>query len=191
MFTISLCRGKLTEIKRAPDLDFQEKYVSPPAIVLDLKFCHASCFFSKPFNLVVYFRMNHWLKASPWLTGINPRDAKMPKDGDDGFFPTTGNDLVSSVFSFFFSLYLNLFGPYMLPFYVIQKPEVVTASRKYRVRVLVCAPSNSALDEIVLRLLSTGIAEIYANILCLHILGRSFDIVWLIWLCLYLTGLRD
>ncbi|GJT59551.1 probable helicase MAGATAMA 3 [Tanacetum coccineum] len=94
-------KGKITEIKRAPDLDFQEK-------------------------------MNHWLKASPWLTGINPRDAKMPKDGDDGFFPTTGNDL---------------------------KPEVVNSSRKYRVRVLVCAPSNSALDEIVLRLLSTGIRD--------------------------------
>ncbi|KAD3067329.1 hypothetical protein E3N88_35209 [Mikania micrantha] len=73
-----------------------------------------------------------WAKASPWLTGINPRDAKMPKDGDDGFFPTTGNEL---------------------------KPEVVNSSRKYRVRVLVCAPSNSALDEIVLRLLSTGIRD--------------------------------
>nr|XP_043622899.1 probable helicase MAGATAMA 3 [Erigeron canadensis] len=77
-------------------------------------------------------RYKHWANASPWLTGINPRDAKMPKDGDDGFFPTTGNDL---------------------------KPEVVNASRKYRVRVLVCAPSNSALDEIVLRLLSTGIRD--------------------------------
>ncbi|GJY16330.1 probable helicase MAGATAMA 3 [Tanacetum coccineum] len=85
-------KGKITKIKRAPDLDFQLK-------------------------------MNHWLKASPWLTGINP------KDGDDGFFPTTSNDL---------------------------KPEVVNSSRKYRVRVLVCAPSNNALDEIVLRLLSTG-----------------------------------
>ncbi|GKA00365.1 hypothetical protein Tco_0672915 [Tanacetum coccineum] len=71
-------KGKITKIKRAPDLDFQLK-------------------------------MNHWLKASPWLTGINPRDAKMPKDGDDGFFPTTSNDL---------------------------KPEVVNSSRKYRVRVL-------------------------------------------------------
>ncbi|KAH0632917.1 hypothetical protein KY284_035703 [Solanum tuberosum] len=53
----------------------------------------------------------------------------MPIDGDDGFFPTSGNDL---------------------------KPEVVNSSRKYRVRVLVCAPSNSVLDEIVLRILNTG-----------------------------------
>lgn len=45
--------------------------------------------------------------------------------------------------------------------YVLQKPEIVTSSRKYRVRVLVCAPSNSALDEIVLRLLNTG-TSIYA-----------------------------
>ncbi|PHT98582.1 putative helicase MAGATAMA 3 [Capsicum chinense] len=56
----------------------------------------------------------------------------MPIDGDDGFFPTSGNDL---------------------------KPEVVNSSRKYRVRVLVCAPSNSALDEIVLRILNTGIRD--------------------------------
>ncbi|KAI7991318.1 putative helicase MAGATAMA 3 [Camellia lanceoleosa] len=39
------------------------------------------------------------------------------------------------------------------------KPEVVNSSRKYRVRVLVCAPSNSALDEIVWRLLNTGIRD--------------------------------
>ncbi|KAK3012179.1 hypothetical protein RJ639_010874 [Escallonia herrerae] len=40
-----------------------------------------------------------------------------------------------------------------------KKPEVVNSSRKYRLRVLVCAPSNSALDEIVLRLLNTGIRD--------------------------------
>ncbi|KAJ9561302.1 hypothetical protein OSB04_006462 [Centaurea solstitialis] len=83
-------------------------------------------------DLHIQEKNNHWAKASPWLYGINPRDAKMPKDGDDGFFPTTGSEL---------------------------KPEVVNSSRKYRVRVLVCAPSNSALDEIVLRLLSTGIRD--------------------------------
>lgn len=83
-------------------------------------------------DLHIQDKNNHWTKASPWLYGINPRDAKMPKDGDDGFFPTTGSEL---------------------------KPEVINSSRKYRVRVLVCAPSNSALDEIVLRLLSTGIRD--------------------------------
>lgn len=77
-------------------------------------------------------KYNQWQKASPWLSGTNPRDAKMPQNGDDGFFPTTGNEL---------------------------KPEVINSSRKYRVRVLVCAPSNSALDEIVLRLLNTGIRD--------------------------------
>ncbi|XP_041011568.1 probable helicase MAGATAMA 3 isoform X3 [Juglans microcarpa x Juglans regia] len=77
-------------------------------------------------------KYNHWARASPWLTGNNPRDNIMPIDGDDGFFPTTGNEL---------------------------KPEVVNSSRKYRVRVLVCAPSNSALDEIVLRVLNTGIRD--------------------------------
>ncbi|KAF5207589.1 P-loop containing nucleoside triphosphate hydrolases superfamily protein [Thalictrum thalictroides] len=56
----------------------------------------------------------------------------MPIDGDDGFFPMTGNEL---------------------------KPEVIKSNRKYRVRVLVCAPSNSALDEIVLRVLTRGIQD--------------------------------
>ncbi|XP_031473358.1 probable helicase MAGATAMA 3 isoform X2 [Nymphaea colorata] len=74
----------------------------------------------------------NWVKASPWLTGTNPRDAIMPEDGDDGFFPLTGNEL---------------------------KPEVVASKRKYRAHVLVCAPSNSALDEIVVRLLNTGIVD--------------------------------
>ncbi|XP_047938068.1 probable helicase MAGATAMA 3 isoform X1 [Salvia hispanica] len=83
-------------------------------------------------ELPIQERCSHWEKASPWLSGINPRDLIMPVDGDDGFFPTSGNEM---------------------------KPEVVNSSRKYRVRVLVCAPSNSALDEIVLRILSTGIRD--------------------------------
>ncbi|WMV45191.1 hypothetical protein MTR67_038576 [Solanum verrucosum] len=37
----------------------------------------------------------HWGQASPWLGGINPLDQEMPIDGDDGFFPTSGNDLAS------------------------------------------------------------------------------------------------
>lgn len=41
-------------------------------------------------------RYRHWRLASPWLVGTNPRDSLMPKDGDDGFFPTTGNELVST-----------------------------------------------------------------------------------------------
>ncbi|KAB5516168.1 hypothetical protein DKX38_026816 [Salix brachista] len=79
-------------------------------------------------ELPIQEKYKHWALASPWLSGNNPRDKNMPKDGNDGFFPTSGNDF---------------------------KPEVVDSSRKYRVRVLVCAPSNSALDEIVLRLLKT------------------------------------
>ncbi|KAK6945483.1 DNA2/NAM7 helicase, helicase domain [Dillenia turbinata] len=82
-------------------------------------------------ELPIQEKFSHWIQASPWLAGINPRDAIMPVDGDDGFFPT-GNEL---------------------------KPDVINSSRKYRVRVLVCAPSNSALDEIVLRVLNTGIRD--------------------------------
>ncbi|XP_057503084.1 probable helicase MAGATAMA 3 isoform X1 [Actinidia eriantha] len=95
-------KGKTRGIKRGPEFPIQEN-----------RYCQ-------------------WGKASPWLSSTNPRDAIMPENGDDGFFPTTGNEL---------------------------KPEVVNSSRKYRVRVLVCAPSNSALDEIVLRLLTTGIRD--------------------------------
>ncbi|PIN13525.1 tRNA-splicing endonuclease positive effector (SEN1) [Handroanthus impetiginosus] len=83
-------------------------------------------------ELPIQEKYNHWEKASPWLTCSNPRDRIMPLNGDDGFFPTSGNEM---------------------------KPEVVNSSRKYRVRVLVCAPSNSALDEIVLRILNTGIRD--------------------------------
>lgn len=39
-------------------------------------------------------RSKHWIKASPWLSGRNPREQIMPVDGDDGVFPTTGNELV-------------------------------------------------------------------------------------------------
>lgn len=77
-------------------------------------------------------KFEHWMKASPWICGVNPRDIIMPMDGDDGFYPTTGNEF---------------------------KPEVVEAKRKHRVHILVCAPSNSALDEIVLRLMNTGIRD--------------------------------
>ncbi|KAL1366258.1 hypothetical protein HN51_014103 [Arachis hypogaea] len=83
-------------------------------------------------QLPIEEKRKHWSLASPWLNSVNPRDSLMPKDGDDGFFPTTGNEL---------------------------KPEAVTSSRKYRVRILVCAPSNSALDEIVLRVLNGGVHD--------------------------------
>ncbi|KAH1099191.1 hypothetical protein J1N35_016112 [Gossypium stocksii] len=83
-------------------------------------------------ELPIEEKYKHWGRASPWLMNANPRDIIMPIDGDDGFFPTTGNEM---------------------------KPEVVNSRRKYRLRVLVCAPSNSALDEIVLRLLKTGVRD--------------------------------
>lgn len=52
-------------------------------------------------------------------------------------------------------------------------------------RVLVCAPSNSALDEIVLRLLSTGIYKIYGNITFLHVICCAFMRLFL------MLGIRD
>lgn len=73
----------------------------------------------------------HWRKASPWFTGLSPRDLIRPIDGDDGFYPVR-NEL---------------------------KPEIVKSNRKYRIHVLVCAPSNAALDEIVQRVLHGGIHD--------------------------------
>ncbi|KAG2399306.1 helicase MAGATAMA 3 [Vigna angularis] len=90
-------------------------------------------------QLPIEEKLRHWRLASPWLTGINPRDSLMPKDGDDGFYPTTGNEL---------------------------KPEAVISSRKYHGRVLVCAPSNSALDEIVLRVLNGGVHDENDRVYC-------------------------
>ncbi|GAV91435.1 AAA_11 domain-containing protein/AAA_12 domain-containing protein [Cephalotus follicularis] len=92
----------------------------------------ALCEVKRAPELPIQEKYNHWCRASPWLVGANPRDIIMPVDGDDGFFPSTGNEL---------------------------RPEVVDSVRKYRVRVLVCAPSNSALDEIVFRILQTGILD--------------------------------
>ena len=84
----------------------------------------------------------------------------MPEDGDDGFFPTSGNDMVRrKIYSETHIVITVLIYIYIF-FCVVQKPEVVNANRKYRIRVLVCAPSNSALDEIVLRLLTTGMCFI-------------------------------
>lgn len=121
-------------------------------------------------------RYNHWAQASPWLSCSNPRDIIMPKDGDDGYFPTTGNDLVS----YNLLIWLHSWGIISpnCKFNFFQKPEVVASSRKYRVRVLVCAPSNSALDEIVLRLLRTGTSFLHALIFASSLFLLNLIIMW-------------
>lgn len=72
-----------------------------------------SSFVSFPYFLVVFvlygdllhFRYNHWGRASPWFGGNNPRDDIMPVNGDDGFYPTTGNELVGSSLCFILLLF--------------------------------------------------------------------------------------
>lgn len=44
----------------------------------------------------MFGRRIHWRKASPWLTGLSPRDLIIPIDGDDGFYPV-GNELVAFI----------------------------------------------------------------------------------------------
>jgi len=76
-------------------------FISVFCIVLNILYLARSFFFFFYFYTIFccffFCRHRHWRLASPWLHGINPRDSLMPKDGDDGFFPTTGNELVSAL----------------------------------------------------------------------------------------------
>ncbi|KAK9842012.1 hypothetical protein WJX81_004236 [Elliptochloris bilobata] len=76
-----------------------------------------------------------WYKASPWLMGYSREDAARPWDPD----PPPGDDRYS-------------YG-------TDEKPVYVGAEKGPKAHVLVCAPSNSALDEIVLRLDKHGLLD--------------------------------
>lgn len=83
------------------------------------------------FFFLFRFRKKNLAKASPWLTDINPRDANMPKDGDNGFFPTTDNDLASSLF---LSFYIHLGGLSLL--YIIDSYfNTKTRSRQFQSQI--------------------------------------------------------
>lgn len=77
-------------------------------------------------------RKSRWQAASPWLGGGagNLRDSSMPTEGDvEDFFG----------------------GAHCV--------EQLGGRKSERAHVLVCAPSNSALDEIVLRLINSGLRD--------------------------------
>ncbi|CAI7833455.1 unnamed protein product [Closterium sp. NIES-53] len=117
--------------------------------------------------------------TSPWLHGVNPRDAMQPDD-EEGGDPESSDCLslrrlrAASMCSLPSSLSSSppLLLPPPLPYSFLPRPlskptnsllplapnqvEVLGGHRKQRAHVLVCAPSNAALDEIVLRLLHTG-----------------------------------
>ena len=68
-------------------------------------------------------------RAAPWMCGVpNPRDAPPPPRDALPVPPPSP-----------------------------EKPEVVGETENRRTKVLVCAPSNSALDEIVLRIMQSGL----------------------------------
>jgi len=71
--------------------------------------CHSKYWFV--FVIFYFGRYCNWTKASPWLTGLSPRDLIMPTDGDDGFFPIRNELVFSSKFSrvFFSSCWLPSF----------------------------------------------------------------------------------
>eukprot|EP00850_Spirogloea_muscicola_P016885 SM000140S00634 [mRNA] locus=s140:272814:280016:- [translate_table: standard] len=79
-------------------------------------------------------RLEHWHKASPWLCGVNARDKVMPTDMADE-------------------------DPMATPSLFADKAELLAAVQRQRAHVLLCAPSNAALDELVLRLLSSGLHD--------------------------------
>lgn len=68
-------------------------------------------------------------RSAPWLRGVlNPRDAPpLPRQAPRPAAPP------------------------------VEKPEVLGEDSVRRTKVLICAPSNAALDEIVLRILKTGV----------------------------------
>ncbi|OMO78774.1 putative helicase MAGATAMA 3 [Corchorus capsularis] len=83
-------------------------------------------------------KQSHWNAASPWLMGNNPRDLIKPTDGGDGYFPIT---------------------------YDVPEPKIIYPTKgRCCKKVLVCAPSNSALDEIVFRVLKAGLHNESARI---------------------------
>ena len=74
-------------------------------------------------------------RVSPWMRGVsNPRDAPPIVLADDG---------ISQQKSYSFQ------KP--------EPPEAVGEARRRRTKVLVCAPSNAALDEIVMRIMHSGL----------------------------------
>eukprot|EP00897_Mesotaenium_endlicherianum_P009227 jgi/Mesen1/8332/ME000046S07724 len=84
-----------------------------------------------PLEMPLASKKANWRAGSPWLAAPNVRD-EIVADGDsdpNSFFGATHN------------------------------VEVVEGKRKHAAHVLICAPSNSALDEIVLRLIHTGLRD--------------------------------
>ncbi|KAL3140547.1 hypothetical protein ABBQ32_005126 [Trebouxia sp. C0010 RCD-2024] len=82
-------------------------------------------------------QVNLWELSSPWLRGANPREAVKPWDPPSGT-PT----------------WVDTFG-----LLKVDPPMRVGKDVGRKSHVLVCAPSNSALDEIVIRLLSYGLLD--------------------------------
>eukprot|EP01025_Chloroclados_australasicus_P000476 TRINITY_DN10246_c0_g1_i6.p1 TRINITY_DN10246_c0_g1~~TRINITY_DN10246_c0_g1_i6.p1 ORF type:complete len:622 (-),score=78.28 TRINITY_DN10246_c0_g1_i6:752-2617(-) len=79
---------------------------------------------------------DNWYKQCPWLKGVNPRDLVDPDaDFENGI--GEGDDCYG----------------------LLQKEPLVRVIKddKPKVTVLVCAPSNSALDEIIMRVLDSGL----------------------------------
>jgi senataxin len=89
-----------------------------------------------------------WRLQSPWMFGLPcARDAILPSRD-------TGSQRAAARLG----LAAGAFG--LAPTLRSQpRPHVVGSARAPRAHVLVCAPSNSALDEIVLRLLSSGLVD--------------------------------
>eukprot|EP00854_Cymbomonas_tetramitiformis_P017674 gene17674-21055_t len=82
-------------------------------------------------------KQRNWTRASPWMTdGGNPRDAPLRMLGK------------------------NEFAEYWAQ---PERPRVLGEKTRHKPHVLVCAPSNSALDEIVHRVITFGLTDLNGN----------------------------
>eukprot|EP01025_Chloroclados_australasicus_P044132 TRINITY_DN4759_c0_g1_i10.p1 TRINITY_DN4759_c0_g1~~TRINITY_DN4759_c0_g1_i10.p1 ORF type:complete len:789 (+),score=106.44 TRINITY_DN4759_c0_g1_i10:122-2488(+) len=81
--------------------------------------------------------LQNWYGQCPWLTGTNPRDLVDPMATDD--------DVDEDCF--------GLLNGQQIP------PVVIGRETLKRSSVLVCAPSNSALDEVLMRVLEGGLVN--------------------------------
>ena len=116
------------------------------------------------------FRLYHWWLASPWMTKVNPRDTNMSANGNDNYLP------IGSII--YYSTATKIVSRCVFKIvYMVQKPIVFISKPKHLVRVLVCAPSNSALVEIVLRVQRSGIQSHIGHSILISFLCFSY-ITW-------------
>lgn len=101
-------------------------------------------------HLTLEEKKTEWARASPWLAGVsNPRDAP-PLVAQNKTFHETHGDRPSSE---------SITSARVPAAPQTQQAHLLGSDAYKRLKILVCAPSNSALDEIVLRIIQNGLID--------------------------------